>query len=126
MRQFILFIFVLVFTCSARPPHSVSDLKRELDKAQKELSVAQKRVKKLEEAIAYQEIQQIEDEIKKVDAADAATLLQSRELRLAFFSTQRETLATIIHDHPVCAVKAQAVLDQILTLITHVSDTFID
>ncbi|MCH9626958.1 MAG: hypothetical protein S4CHLAM2_05900 [Chlamydiales bacterium] len=126
MRQLVFSILVLVFTCSARPPHCISDLKRELCKAQKELATAESRVRKLEEAIAYQEIQQIEDEIKQVKATDAAMLLQSRELRLAFFSAQRETLATIIHDHPVCAVKAQAVLDQILTLITHVSDAMID
>ncbi len=55
-----------------------------------------------------------------------AKLLYSREQYLSFFSDQRETLAAIIHNHPVCATHPQAVLDQILTLITHISDEGVD
>lgn len=104
----------------------LGELKRELAQAQKELSRTQTRINQLEEAIAQKEIQRIQEQIGKIEMQELTKLLQSREERLAFFSDQRETLSTIIRNHPICALEAQAVLDQILTLITHISDEAID
>lgn len=105
---------------------SLSKLKRDLVKAQRDLIMAQNRVKKLEEAVAHEEIKQIEKELGRVDLEKLSKLFHSREGRLAFFADQRETLATIIHNHPACAYEAQNVLDQILILITHISDEAMD
>lgn len=133
MRRFLvntLIIAIGLTSCAAKAPvsykHGLTELKHDLSKAEKELSVAQKRVMKLEEAIALHEIRRIENEIGKIAAEEMAELLRTRKQRLAFFSNQRETLATIIHKYPECAFQAQAVLDEILTLITHISDEIVD
>jgi len=132
MRRFLvptIMLAVWLTSCAAKPVSyrsGLTELKRELNHAQIELSNAQSRVMKLEEAIAQKEIKRIEEQIGKIGEGEMIALLHSREQRLAFFSDQRETLSTIIHNHPVCAIRAQDVLDQILTLITHISDEVID
>lgn len=132
LRRFLLPTIMLLVglgLCAARPVSTrcgLNELKRELTLAQRELSQAQARVSQLEEAIAQKEIQRIQDQISKLEEGQLAALLHSREQRLAFFSDQRETLSAIIRKHPICAIQAQAVLDQILTLITHISDEIID
>lgn len=104
----------------------INELKRELAIAQKEWAQAQARVAQLEEAIAQKEIQRIQEQIAKLEEGQLAALLHSRDQRLAFFYDQRETLSAIIRNHPMCALQAQAVLDQILTLITNLSDDLFD
>ncbi|MCC5831847.1 MAG: hypothetical protein JJU12_02245 [Chlamydiales bacterium] len=104
----------------------LNELKRELASAQKELVQAQDRVSQLEEAVAQKEIQRIRDQVAKLEEGQLAAILHSREQRLSFFHDQRETLSTIIRSYPTCALQAQAVLDQILTMITHLSDDIND
>lgn len=130
MRRFLLILVIGLIPCAAKASifenRDVTNLKRDLSKAQRELEVARTRVQKLEEAIAQQEIKRIGKEIEKIETNDATTLLHSQEQRLAFFSDQRQTLSDIIQNYPGCALQAQAVLDQILTFITHISDEIID
>ncbi len=122
MRK-VLLIAVWVVACSASThKQGLTGLKRELSQAQRELSMAQMRVLELEEAIAYQEVARIEHQIQKIVTEETTKLLHSREERLAFFHDQRETLVNVIRSYPTCAPRAQEVLDQILTLITQVSD----
>ncbi len=99
------------------------ELKRDLSHAQTELTHAQSRVLRLEEAIAEKEVQRIREQLEKIEEGQLAALLHSQEEVLAYFYDQRETLSTIIRSHPTCSHHAQEVMDQILTLITHLSDS---
>ncbi len=75
----------------------------------------EERIVALEIEIAKQEIASIRQLVEKFD--------QKKNINLsAPFSTQREKLASIIQNTPQCAVEAQGVLDQILALITQLSD----
>lgn len=105
---------------------SLSSLKRDLKRAQKELHETQARIKQLQEAIAFQEIERIKGEIEKIEPKQLAQTLLTHEQCMNFFSEQREKLVTIIHCHPGCAARAQELLDQILTLITQISDEVSD
>lgn len=91
---------------------ALTDLKKELTHAKKELTRLQSRVLLLEETIAQKEIQRIEEEIANGSFLD--------------FSSQRELLTSIIDQHPSCAFQAQIVLNQILMLITQMSDKDLD
>lgn len=101
---------------------SLNHLKRELDEANKEVQRHTERVRQLEEAIARKEISRIQQEVNEVKKSDPGKLFLSTKESLAFFYQQREILGRIIRKYPTCRNEAQEVLDQILTLITEISD----
>ena len=116
MRYFCLFLILCSFN------HALPELKHSLDHAQKELAVAAEKVKQLELEIALAEIKQIEQDVQEIVAEEVVDRMDV----LDAFSDHRETLSSIIHNHPICAMEAQFVMDQILTLITHIRDEFVD
>ncbi|MEZ5314917.1 MAG: hypothetical protein R3E91_01720 [Chlamydiales bacterium] len=124
-------VFVLgIGTCRARlisfNQSGLEDLKRRLCLAEKDLTQAQTHVVQIKEAIAQKEIQEIQKQIQKIKEQKKLYSLQSREHLLDLFHDQRETLSVIIHNHPRCAIEAQAALDEILTLTTQISEEVIE
>ncbi len=126
MRKVFLICLLLTGCAAQKCPEAyrneISEMKQELVLAQKKLMKQQTFVEQLEEEIARNEIELIQKEISQVNKQEAAKQLLSHEQWLAFFYQQREILNQIIHNNPTCRLVAQEVLDQILTLITQLSD----
>lgn len=101
---------------------AVDELKHELEHAQKELKVAQERVEHLQYAIAMKEIDRIEELIKKAEVKMANRLPKPEFL--ALLTKQRETLVGIMHEHPLCADRAQHVHNEILAYLTKLDNQF--
>lgn len=122
MIQILSLAFFLATCVSQKYPEEnfLGEMKRELAIAYNKLAKQKSYIDQLEEAIARHEIELIQKEIGTVDRK--STQLLSDEQWLAFFYQQRETLSQIIRDNRACRKEAQAVLDQILTLITQLSD----
>jgi hypothetical protein len=130
MRE-VLSICLILIACSAQQypetyRNTLSEMKRELANAQKKLLKQKAYVEQLEEEIARYEIELIQREISQVNKHEAAMQMLSQEQWLIFFYQQRETLNQIIRNHPACRLEAQAVLDQILILITKLGDQVYD
>jgi hypothetical protein len=102
--------------------HATDELQGELKRANKELKQVESRVRHLQEKLAAQQIKFIQREIElfkgQIDALDLA----SEEKTLSLFHEERALLAEIIQKVPMHALEAQHVLDQILSLITLLSD----
>jgi hypothetical protein len=124
-------VFCLLIGCaaqrySASSRSQIIDMKDELAMAQKKLLQQRAYVESLEEKIAKNEIALIQKEISQIQMHETAKKMLSPEEWLAFFYQQRETLNHIIKSCPACRSEAQEVLDQILTLITQLSDQAIE
>lgn len=123
MNYFISLLLLCLFPVIAfGEKHHLNTLKQQLKQAQKDLNQASERVLKLEEIIAQQEIIRIRKEIDHIQENEVAKKLKSNESRSELFIEQREVLAGIIRSFPDYAPEAQAVLDKLLSLITHVGD----
>ena len=125
MRNLILFIFLIHQTAFAGHDVLLAS-KKGLAKAKKELQRQHDYVHNLEEQIAFKEIEEIQKEIAKVNRHEVAQTNLTHEQWLDFFYQQRKVLNRIIHHHPSCRTHAQKVLDEILTLITELSDAALD
>lgn len=104
------------------PPKGLKEMKEEYARAQKKLEKEQAYVYQLEKEIATLEIEQIQKEISQLIKESVVTHELTHEQRLALFCHQREILGGIIRNHPACRHHAQEVLDQILSLITQLSN----
>ena len=115
-------------TCAAQKwsgqgSNALAEMKKELVIAQKKLQKQQTYVEQLEEEIAHLEIAIIQKELAQVNKEESSLLTLSHEQWLALFGQQREILGQIIRNNPACREEAQKVLDQILCLITLISDS---
>jgi hypothetical protein len=126
-------LFILLFVLSVAAQKYPETCRKELNDMKQELNVAKKKllqqkafVEHLEEETARLEIELIQSEINQVNQQEVAKQMLSNEQWLMFFYQQRETLNRIIRNNPTCRLEAQAVLDQILTLITRLSDQTVE
>lgn len=120
-------VFLLLSGCAAQKcPQpcwkEISEMKQELALAQNKLQTQRTYITQLEEEIARQEIAVIQKEIGQVNKQEAAKQMLTHEEWLGFFYHQREILNEIIRSDLSCRSDAQEVLDQILILITQLSD----
>lgn len=124
MIQLLSLAFFLATFVSQKCPEEnfLAEMKRELATAYNKLAKQKTYIDQLEEAIARHEIELIQKEVQTLDRQATIKQFLSDEQWLAFFYQQRETLSQIIRDNRACRKEAQAVLDQILTLITQLSD----
>ena len=100
-----------------------AELQVELTKAKKELVKAEKRVHLLEEKLARSQIREIEKALHASRREEASLVEQvTCDSVYALFHDERTLLAEIIQKVPSCSEEAQKVLDEILTLITALSD----
>jgi predicted RNase H-like nuclease (RuvC/YqgF family) len=113
-----LFLILVGFVTNRR---DLGDLKNELAQAQKKLEQQKIHIASLEEEIARLEIEKIQKELNQISKQEAKKSL-AHDQWLALFSHQRDILDKIIRSTPTYRSEAQAVLDQILTLITQLSD----
>ena len=125
-NKILLIVFSLTCIAAQKHPETFrSDLiamKDELALAKKKLLQQQAYIESLEVQIARNEIDLIQKEIGQVNKHEAAKKMLSHDEWLAFFYQQREILDHIIRNQPICRLEAQSVLDQILILITQISD----
>lgn len=109
-------------TYSIQNKRGLIEMKQEHAHAQKKLERQRAYVDQLEKEIATLEIEQIQEEISQLNKESVTTHELTHEQSLALFCHQREILGGIIRNHPACRVHAQEVLDQILSLITQISN----
>lgn len=120
-------LLILCLLCSAvghsHNSHQVlAEMKKELAQAQKKLIHQKAYVEQLEQEIAHKEIERIQKELEDVNREEMIQQTLSHEQWFSFFDQQREILGQIIRNHPKWRSEALAVLDQILELITELSD----
>lgn len=127
MKKILLFSLFLssctAHTFSEKYSGELTQMKQDIVKAKKTLERQQAYVDNLEDKLARHEINLIKKEIRDMDKKEIAKELLTPEQWSAFFFPQREILSQIIHDKPGCRAEAQELLDQILTLITQLSDS---
>lgn len=120
MKQIISFSFsfLLLTGCvsNERLPKSITILEKKLQDEKTRQSDSERKIMSLQIAIARQEIALIQEEISMMN--ESPSLLQEKE----HFALEREKLVEIIQNNPSCASDAQNVLDQILALITRLSN----
>lgn len=112
MRTQLLLVFLAALPAYARD--SLSEMKRDLRHAEKELQIAQSRVLHLRESIARKEIARLQHEIKEFRGTE--------EERLDFYEQSRHSISSIMNEVPNCLDEAQKVLDQILVKITELKE----
>lgn len=98
------------------------ELQSELKKANKELAQVETKIHQLQERLAIQQIKVIQKEFDKSKEKLRSSDFASEEKTHSLFHEERLLLAEIIEKVPSCAHDAQHVLDQILSLITLLSD----
>lgn len=117
MRKIIPF-FIILYGCNSTSislqPSAL--LETRLVEAKKRKIELEKKVSQLETALAKSEIARIQKQIVLFD------LTQTSFEKNNQFAAEREKLVAIIQNNPFCAEEAQKVLDQILSLITQLSN----
>lgn len=118
---FALLLGILLFFGPAHD-NDANELKNELKKASKELKQVELKVHQLQEKLAFQQIKVIQRELEYFkDEIDKIEVVSEEKMH-ALFHQERALLAEIIKKIPPCASEAQNVLDQILSVITLLSD----
>ncbi|MCH9611264.1 MAG: hypothetical protein S4CHLAM81_08000 [Chlamydiales bacterium] len=113
MRRVLYLSLLLIAPLEAR--HSLCEMKRDLQLAEKELEEAHSKVLHLRETIARKEIARI---LKDLDYVSG-----NFEERLDFLDLCRKNLSSIMNEVPSCIGPAQEVLDEILVAITELKES---
>jgi len=130
----LLLLPLVTLSCSSlkNSPHYldstyVRSLESNLKKSEKDLQQFQKKIADIKKEIALAQLKAIQKQLEScktpvIDepSVEKGSVCSSHEDE--FFLKERTILSSIIEEHPPLAMTAQTVLDQILTLITHIKN----
>jgi len=128
MSTFIIPIFLgIAHLFSSNHEIPMEQLKNELSRYKNELVLVQSRIALLEKKIAEKQMTCIKKRIDKVQQNMAFSFVPLTPDQTALlFQDERGQLVKIREEVPSCAPQAQAILDQILSLITKLGDQCIE